>query len=287
MLLKVDCEPKLMACVTLTFDDGSTKNVDIQKGMYATIQYMNRAILSSVTGIVTNVYLAPKATRVIEPDDIPNHIGYICDPNYVNSGFLDARDPFHRPHQPRPPKPLHGPGKYDTDFRNYIEVLDKSTGKSVRIDVYSITDVFTIYEESKEVRTPDDCGRIMFVRDNSGVFEYSLDGTEWTPVTAEIDTTRIDSIEKVANGNSTLISEALGTIKGYDEKMEEYNTKVSDQDTKMSEYSAKIDEQNATIANQTETINNCNTVIQGLQAAITELQAKVKSMEDAATTPSE
>ena len=152
MLLKVDCEPKLMACVTLTFDDGTSKNVDIQKGMYATIQYMNRAILSSVTGIVTNVYLAPKATKVIEPDDIPNHLGYICDPNYVNSGFLDARDPFHRPPRPpRPPKPIHGPGRYDEDFRNYIEVLDKSTGKSVRIDVYSITDIITIYEESKEL----------------------------------------------------------------------------------------------------------------------------------------
>ena len=287
MLLKVDCEPKLMACVTLTFDDGTSKDVDIQKGMYATIQYMNRAVLSSVTGIVTNVYLAPKAMKVIEPDDIPNHLGYICDPNYVNSGFLDARNPYHKSCPPRkPPKPLHGPGRYDNDFRNYIEVLDKATGKSVRIDVYSITDVFTIYEESKEVRTPDDCTRIMFIRDNSGALEYSSDGNEWNAVTAEIDTDRIDAIEKVANGNSTLIANALGTIDGYNTTMDEYNAKIADQDSKMDAYSAKIEEQNAIIANQTNTINNFTTVIQGLQAAIADIQTRVKSLEDAAT-PSE
>lgn len=287
MLLKVDCEPKLMACVTLTFDDGTTKDVDIQKGMYATIQYMHHAVSKAVTGIVTNVYLAPKAMKVVEPNDIPNHLGYICDPNYVNSGFLDARDPYHRSYPPRKPKPLPCPGKHDNDFRNYIEVLDKATGKSVRIDVYSIVDVFTIYQESREVRTPDDYTRIMFIRDNNGLFEYSLNGNDWSTVSADFDTEKIDSIERIVSGNSASISEVKGAMDEYDTKMAEYDEKVTAQDAKITEYADSISAQNDKIGSIDLLTTANGASIDELRTTIDELTAKVAALEAEKQAPSE
>ena len=270
MLIKVDCEPRLVACVTLTFDDGTTKDVDIQKGMYATIQYMNLGVAQSVTGVVSNVFLAPKEMKPVHPDDIPNHLGYICDPNYVNSGFLDARDPYHR--CPMPPKPLH-PGKCDNDFRNYIEVLDKQSGKSVRIDVYSITDIITLYQESKEVRTPDTSDRILFIRENDGAFEYSLNGNEWKEVTSNIDQTAFDQLESMVTGNNALLTEQVGKIAGYDATMTEYQAKILVQDQAIDEFKQQVSAQDQTITT--------------LQSQITELKNALEELKTKVQTPSE
>ena len=273
MLIKVDCEPRLVACVTLTFDDGTTKDVDIKRGMYATIQYMNLGVAQSVTGVVSNVFLAPKEMKPVRPDDIPNHLGYICDPNYVNSGFLDARDPHHRhPMPPRPPKPLH-PGKCNNDFRNYIEVLDKQSGKSVRIDVYSITDIITLYQESKEVRTPDTSDRILFIRENNGVFEYSLNGNEWKEVTSNIDQSAFDQLKSVVTGNNTLLTEQVGKIAGYDATMTEYQAKILVQDQVIDGFKQQAAVQDQTIA--------------ALQSQVTELRNALEELKTKVQTPSE
>ena len=270
MLIKVDCEPRLVACVALTFDDGTTKEVDIQKGMYATISYMNLGVAQSVTGVVSNVYLAPREMKPVNPNDIPKHLGYICDPNYVNSGFLDARDPHHR--HPMPPKPLHGPGKCE-DFRNYIEVLDKVSCKSVRIDVYSITDVITLYQKSKEVRTPDTAERIMFIRENDGSFEYSSNGNEWKAVTSAVDLSKVDELEDKVNGNSSLLAEQVGKIAGYDATIARYNEKVTAQDVAIEGFKQQIETQNQTIAS--------------LQDELTKLKATMDELKNKAQTPSE
>ena len=272
MLIKVDCEPRLVACVALTFDDGITKEVDIQKGMYATIQYMNLGVAQSVTGVVSNVFLAPKEMKPVRPDDIPNHLGYICDPNYVNSGFLDARDPHHRhPAPPRPPKPIHGaPCKHNADFRNYIEVLDKASSKSVRIDVYSITNIITLYQESKEVRTPDTSDRILFIRENDGVFEYSLNGNEWKEVTSNIDQVRFDELESMVTGNNALLSEQVGKITGYDATMTEYSAKIAVQDQAIEGFKQQVEAQG-------KIITNLQGEVATLKAALDELKNKVQT----------
>ena len=58
MLLKLTCEPaKVILPISLLFDDGTTKKVDLTQGMYATFEYMAHGMEHEITGIVTAIFL--------------------------------------------------------------------------------------------------------------------------------------------------------------------------------------------------------------------------------------
>ena len=180
MLLKVSCEPRITASLNLLFDDGTVKELDIKPGMYGTFTYMSHGATTKVSGMVSNVSsgrTTKKPIKVTEP------VGYKCDPNFVNSGFLDARPkcpPINHPNHPLPPM-------VDSIY-NDICVITIITpyGKEVKIDTNVILDVEIIYQDSKQVSSPDDDTRIMLIRSADGVFEFSTDGANWKTVTEAI-----------------------------------------------------------------------------------------------------
>ena len=55
MLLKVSCEPRITASLTLSFDDGIVKEIDIKTGMYGTFTYMSHGAATKVSGEVVDV----------------------------------------------------------------------------------------------------------------------------------------------------------------------------------------------------------------------------------------
>ena len=180
MLLKVSCEPRITASLNLLFDDGTVKELDIKPGMYGTFTYMSHGATTKVSGMVSNVS-SGRTTK--KPVKVTESVGYKCDPNFVNSGFLDARPkhpPINHPNHPLPPM-------VDSIY-NDICVITIITpyGKEVKIDTNVILDVEIIYQDSKQVSSPDDDTRIMLIRSADGVFEFSTDGANWKTVTEAI-----------------------------------------------------------------------------------------------------
>ena len=56
MLLKITCDkPKVILPISLLFDDGTTKKVDVTEGMYATFVYMAHGASHEFTGMITDI----------------------------------------------------------------------------------------------------------------------------------------------------------------------------------------------------------------------------------------
>lgn len=237
MLVQVSCEPKLIASIKLVSDDGSTKEIDVRKGMYATFHYVSKGVPAKIFGRVVNVSLTPEF-KPIKVNDIPDHLGYLCDPNFVNSGFLDARDKrFHDWHEHHhccpPPKPhVH-------DVRNFIEIegLGRDAGQRKRIDVYSILDIEVVYEDAKSVMTPNTPDKITLIRVNDGVLEYTTDGIDWVAVNGTSD---LESIIANVSANSMAITGISTEVVQAKENAENANTVCNEINGKITEILERI-----------------------------------------------
>ena len=190
MLLKLTCEPaKVILPISLLFDDGTTKKVDLTQGMYATFEYMAHGMKHEITGIVTEIFTSAKKMVPIPPECEP---GYLCDPNYVNSGVI-GMPPF----PPGPKHHHHRPHQAELDIRNYVEVkgVGKDAGSIVKIDLYSIIDVFTIYTEAECVKSPVDSTAVKMLRvTDDGVLQYSTDISEWVDAKST-DSNEVNSLK--------------------------------------------------------------------------------------------
>ena len=208
MLLKVSCEPRITASLTLSFDDGTVKELDIKTGMYGTFTYMSHGAATKVSGVVVDV--SSGRTTKKPPVHVSEPVGYQCDPNYVNSGFLDAR-PKHPvcPHH-------HNPPVIDSIYNDFcIITIETPYGKEVKLDTNNILDAEVIYMDSKQVCSPDDETRVRLIRENGDILEYSLDGVEWKQVTAEMATVPVDVQERIeANYKDiTYLRETVSSLK--------------------------------------------------------------------------
>ena len=193
MLLKVSCEPKVTASLTLSFDDGTVKELDIKTGMYGTFTYMSHGAATKVSGVVADV--SSGRTTKKPPVHVSEPVGYQCDPNYANSGFLDARPKphfdHHHDHHCYPPI-------VDSVYNDFcIITVETPYGKHIKLDTNNILDVDVIYMDSKEVCSPDDETRVRLIRENYDVLEYSLDGVNWKGVTSESSTVPVEVSEKI------------------------------------------------------------------------------------------
>ena len=217
MLLKVSCEPRITASLNLLFDDGAVKELDIKPGMYGTFTYMSHGATTKVSGMVSNVSsgrTTKKPVKVTEP------VGYKCDPNFVNSGFLDARPkcpPINHPNHPLPPM-------VDSIY-NDICVITIITpyGKEVKIDTNVILDVEIIYQDSKQVSSPDDDTRIMLIRSADGVFEFSTDGANWQTVTEAIS----DGFIAKVNSSYEEITKLRSIISDLEQKLNDATSRIA------------------------------------------------------------
>lgn len=217
MLLKVSCEPRITASLNLLFDDGTVKELDIKPGMYGTFTYMSHGATTKVSGMVSNVSsgrTTKKPIKVTEP------VGYKCDPNFVNSGFLDARPkhpPINHPNHPLPPM-------VDSIY-NDICVITIITpyGKEVKIDTNVILDVEIIYQDSKQVSSPDDDTRIMLIRSVDGVFEFSTDGANWQTVTEAVSDVFIAKV----NSSYEEITKLRSIISDLEQKLNDATSRIA------------------------------------------------------------
>ena len=208
MLLKVSCEPRITASLTLSFDDGTVKELDIKTGMYGTFTYMSHGAATKVSGVVVDI--SSGRTTKKPPVHVSEPVGYQCDPNYVNSGFLDARPkhPHHGPH--------HNPPIIDSIYNDFcIITIETPYGKQIKLDTNNILDAEVIYMDSKQVCSPDDETRVRLIRENGDILEYSLDGVEWKQVTAEMATVPVDVQERIeANYKDiTYLRETVSSLK--------------------------------------------------------------------------
>ena len=211
MLLKVSCEPKVTASLTLSFDDGTVKELDIKTGMYGTFTYMSHGAATKVSGVVADV--SSGRTTKKPPVHVSEPVGYQCDPNYTNSGFLDARPKPHFDH--RHDHNCHPP-IVDSVYNDFcIITVETPYGKHIKLDTNNILDVDVIYMDSKEVCSPDDETRVRLIRENYDVLEYSLDGVEWKQITAEMATVPVDVQERIeANYKDiTYLRETVSSLK--------------------------------------------------------------------------
>jgi hypothetical protein len=210
MLLKVDCEPKLTVSISLTFDDGTVKELDIKKGMYGTFKYLQKGATNTISGEVIEVSAATVAKRVAK--NITETPGYICDPNYRNIGVIDARPPKHPYHAHNA---LYEGIEYDSVERQNkcaIRVLTQY-GHVVTITTDTIMDVDILYMDSKPVMSPDDDTRVRFMKmASNNELLVSRDGVEWDSVVTENGE---GVAEKVQNNydNITLLRSEIESLK--------------------------------------------------------------------------
>lgn len=191
MLLQIDCQPKQVADITLSFDDGTRKYVTLRPGLYAEFTYRKCGIVETVQGKVVGVYA---------PSVHPNrHIhrepsSFVCPPV---STVEENRE-----------------------RRIFISVETQS--KTVDIEVLSILDVRTIFETVRGVSSPDDETQIQLIRNNRGFIEFSLDGSTWNTVTMideGINTKIDDAITAAMNEYKTQIEELNTKIAELEAKL--------------------------------------------------------------------
>lgn len=175
MLLKITCDkPKVILPISLLFDDGTTKKVDVTEGMYATFVYMAHGASHEFTGMITDI--CPSAKVMTPFDPIRKKPGYLCDPDYVNSGVL-GNPPF-----PPGPRPICPHEQAELDIRNYIEVkgVGRDCGKTIKIDIYSIQNIYTIYTEADPVKSPVDSTGIQMIRmTDEKLLQYTDNSVDW------------------------------------------------------------------------------------------------------------
>lgn len=191
MLLQIDCQPKQVADITLSFDDGTRKYVTLRPGLYAEFTYRKCGIVETVQGKVVGVYA---------PSVHPNrHIhrepsSFVCPPV---STVEENRE-----------------------RRIFISVETQS--KTVDIEVLSILDVRTIFETVRGVSSPDDETQIQLIRNNRGFIEFSLDGSTWNTVTMideGINTKIDDAITAAMNEYKAQIEELNTKIAELEAKL--------------------------------------------------------------------
>lgn len=205
MLLKITCDkPKVILPISLLFDDDTIKKVDVTEGMYATFVYMAHGASHEFTGMVTDIRPSVKVMTSFDP--IRKKPGYMCDPNYVNSGVL-GNPPFHP--GPRPICP-HEQG--ELDVRNYIEVqgVGRDAGKTIRIDIYTIQNIYTIYTEADPVKSPVDSTGIQMIRlTEEKTLQYTGNSVDW------------EDVKVVSSKDAEALKETVDSMAAEIEKLKE------------------------------------------------------------------
>lgn len=193
MLLQIDCQPKQVADITLSFDDGTRKYVTLRPGLYAEFTYRKCGIVETVQGKVVGVYapsVHPNRHITREPSS------FVC------------------------PPPV---SSVNDDRERRIAISVETQSKTVSIEVLSILDVRTVFENVRGVSSPDDETQIQLIRNNRGFIEFSLDGATWNTVTM------------IDEGINTKIDDAITVaMDAYKTQIEELNTKIAELEAKLS-----------------------------------------------------
>lgn len=195
MLVQLNCDPRQIADISLEFDDGTKKYVTLRPGLYAEFTYLKCGIVNTVQGKVIGVYAPPSHRR-----PCPNPHIYTTPPSVVC---------------PPPERVMD-----ERERRLFITVETQT--KTVDIEIMQILDVRTVFENVRTVSSPDDETQIQLIRNNKGMIEFSLDGTNWVTVTM------------IDEGIDTKVEAAVQKATAeYAAKIEELTTKVTELEEKL------------------------------------------------------
>jgi hypothetical protein len=189
MLLKANCEAKITVSISLSFDDGTTKEIDVKKGMYGTFKYLQKGATNTVSGEVIEVSAAVVSKK---PAHVTEKQGYLCDPNYLNTGVLDSRR--------KGPKLRNRDGyefeSVERENKCLIRVLTQY-GHVVTITSDTILDVDVLYTDSKPVQSPDDDTRVRYLKMVDGELLVSQDGVEFDTIVTENGAGVAEKVESI------------------------------------------------------------------------------------------
>jgi hypothetical protein len=238
-----------MLPVTLTFDDGTTKKVDLTTGLYATFVYMLHGVSTEFTGKVTAIFSSEKK---VDFKDYMYKPGYMCDVNYQNT-IDGVQRPIHHPHH-------HKPQSEELEIRNYVEVegAGKDSGRTVSIDLYTITNIFTIYSDATAVVSPDDSTNVQMIRVYDSQFQYSVDGINWIDLPI--------GLKDIAT-----ISEAISELDLNKVATKDLPDLIASSDTGVQ------------VATAAEDIGTLQSKVADLESTIEALSATVQELKDSAT----
>jgi hypothetical protein len=223
MLLKIDCEPKITVSLSLSFDDGTVKELDIKKGMYGTFKYLQHGAVNTVSGEVVDVSVATYSKK---PAAVSEPAGYLCDPNYINTGVIDTRPVPNRRKTPVQRPPRHPEVVDSVERRNKFMIKVLTTyAQIVTITSDTILDVEVLYTDSKPIMSPDDSNRIRLMKVEDGNLLVSMDGIDWITVSTD------GSSSTEFTALKTLVNQLRAAVESFHGRLDDFIKDNTDNST--------------------------------------------------------